>query len=167
MERLRFDKQQISELYQYAMALCQDSSDAHDVLQASLERYWLETSSPHTEIRDAQRYIRTLIRNRFIDQYRYAQRWHEQQYEEDSTYDMSFDNLEQLIIDRDTLAHVWEQVPPELRDILYHWAVLGMSTEEVSQHLNMPKGTLLSKVHRLRIKLEALNDDFTLREAKP
>ena len=37
---------------------------------------------------------------------------------------------------------------------MYLWAVEGYSTSELAEFLEMPRGTLLSKIHRLRIRVE-------------
>ena len=46
------------------------------------------------------------------------------------------------------------ELAPLDRDILYHWAVLGYSTDETCAQLDLPRGTLLSRIHRLRKTLQ-------------
>ncbi len=166
---------QLNELYQYAVALCHSRDDAYDLLQAALESYLqaVKQSNPRRGKRGRERekesivkpeaFVRTLIRNRFIDQYRYKQRWQQESFEEHSAYDISPVNIEQLTIDADSLKKVWQQLSPLDRDILYHWAVLGYNTDEVCEQLGMPRGTLLSRIHRLRKKLRE-NEDVQLQE---
>ncbi len=155
---MSFNQQQLNRLYQYAMTLASQPADAYDLLHGSLESY-LRKSEKSPAIRNPEAYIRTLIRNRFIDQYRYQQRW--QFASEDkgveefpAPIDLSFDSLEELHIQRDQLEKIWRKLSPQDRDILYHWALLGFTTQETSERLNIPKGTLLSRIRRLRQRFQ-------------
>jgi len=154
---MSFDQQQLNRLYQYAMTLSHQSADAYDLLQASLESY-LKIDQSKNRIERPESYLRKLIRNRFIDQYRYDQRWDLSSFGEDVEFPaaiaLSYKPLEELHIQRDQLERIWQKISPLDRDILYHWAVLGFSTQETSDLLDIPKGTLLSRVHRLRQKFK-------------
>ncbi|MAZ88167.1 MAG: hypothetical protein CL693_11010 [Cellvibrionaceae bacterium] len=159
---MSFNQQQLNRLYQYAMTLASQPADAYDLLHGSLESY-LRKAEKSTVIRNPEAYIRTLIRNRFIDQYRYQQRW--QFTSEDNTaeefpasIDLSLDSLEDVHIQRDQLERIWRKLSPQDRDILYHWALLGFTTQETSERLNMPKGTLLSRIRRLRQRFQNHTD---------
>lgn len=150
---MSFDQQQLNRLYQYAMTLSQQPADGYDLLQASLESF-LQLDQSKGKIEKPESYLRKLIRNRFIDQYRYHQRWSFSSLGEESQFpaaiDLSYTSLEDLHIQRDQLHRIWQQISPLDRDILYHWAVLGFTTQETSELLDIAKGTLLSRVHRLR-----------------
>ncbi len=159
---MSFDQQQLNRLYQYAMTLASQPADAYDLLHGSLESYLRKTDQVGS-IQTPEAYVRTLIRNRFIDQYRYQQRWQfssqEDAHQEFPTaIDLSFSSLEELHIQRDQLQKIWRQLSPQDRDILYHWAVLGYTTQETSERLNIPKGTLLSRVRRLRQRFQNHTD---------
>jgi RNA polymerase sigma-70 factor (ECF subfamily) len=39
------------------------------------------------------------------------------------------------------------------REILFLWAVEGYSTDEVARHLDRPRGSVLSIIHRMRKRL--------------
>jgi RNA polymerase sigma-70 factor (ECF subfamily) len=57
---------------------------------------------------------------------------------------------------------------PVEREILYFWAIEGFSTTEVAKIMKMPKGTVLSKIHRMRIAIKQRfsidNDNKTARQ---
>ena len=147
------DDAQLNALYQYAMALCLQADDAYDLLQSCLESYLVQVRCKPGTIDRPEAYLRTLIRNRFIDHYRRRQRWQTDSFEESASYDISPVDLEQTCIDADQLGRIWQVLAPIERDILYHWAVLGYSTDETCAQLGMPRGTLLARIHRLRKKL--------------
>ncbi|MDC3332680.1 sigma-70 family RNA polymerase sigma factor [bacterium] len=154
-----FDQVELNQLYQYAMALCQQREDAYDILQSSLEKYLIELQRGGRTIRNDQSYMRRLIRNRFIDLYRHQQRWANEPFEEASSYDISPVSLEQYCIDADSLEKIWQKISPQDRDILYHWVVLGYSTDEACEQLDMSRGSFLSRIHRLRKRLQASDGD--------
>ncbi len=161
---MSFDQQQLNRLYQYAMTLASQPADAYDLLHGSLETY-LRKISQGASIQNPEAYLRTLIRNRFIDQYRYQQRWQftvqEDTVEEfPAAIDLSFASLEELHIQRDHLEKIWGRLSPQDRDILYHWALLGYTTQETSERLNIPKGTLLSRIRRLRQRFQNHTDQL-------
>ncbi len=142
------DADQLNRLYQYAMLLCQQRDDAYDLLQGAVEKYLL--ASRQRPVDKPMAFLRRLIRNRFIDDYRHRRRWDCCPYEEAASYDISPLNLEQLSIDQDRLDYIWPQLQAKDRLILYHWAVLGYSLAEISEQLQIARGTLLSRLHRLR-----------------
>ena len=159
-----FCEADLNALYQYAMALCQQRDEAYDLLQSALEKYLVEVKCRRKSIDNPLAFVRTSIRNRFIDQYRYLQRWDTEQFEECAPYDITPVGLDQICIDAETLHTVWSRLCARDRDILYQWAVLGYSTDEVCERLNMPRGTFLSRIHRLRKKLQPYRDDWQAKE---
>lgn len=152
---------QLQQLFQYAMVLSQHRDDAYDLLQSAIESYLVTVKRGSTQIDCAEAYVRTLIRNRYIDHYRYRQRWTSESFEELAIYDISPVDLEKVVIDSSELQSLWSQLSVEDRDILYHWAVLGYSTDEACALLDMPRGTFLSRIHRLRKRCQALSETFS------
>ena len=157
----------LNALYQYAMTLCHQRDEAYDLLQSAVEKYLIEVKCRDEAIANRMAFVRTLIRNRFIDQYRYQQRWDTELYDESAPYDITPVGLEQICIDAQTLQTVWETLSALDRDILYQWAVLGYSTDEVCARVGMPRGTFLSRIHRLRKKLQPYRDSVPAQEGKP
>lgn len=144
-----FNSEELHGFYQYAMVLCQNSDDAYDVLQTALEKY-LKEANRKSAIKNPDAYLRTIIRHQFIDHYRYEQKWQSELFEEQAPYDISTLDVESLTINQGVLEHIWKQLAVEDRDILYHWAVLGYTTDEACDLLGLARGTFLSRLHRLR-----------------
>ncbi|MFT7559968.1 MAG: RNA polymerase sigma factor (sigma-70 family) [Flavobacteriales bacterium] len=179
------DNAGLQSLYQYAMSLCQSRDDAYDLSQHAVEKYLSRSRTNDLTDHDPARqdlapqdrapqnlaaqdlnpqekgaYLRRAVRNKFIDNYRSDQRWDSESYEENSAYDISLQPLEQNIIAMDELDKIWRLLEPVDRDILYHWAILGMSASEAATELGLARGTILSRIHRLRKTLEKnLTDD--------
>ncbi|MCO4757036.1 MAG: sigma-70 family RNA polymerase sigma factor [Oceanospirillaceae bacterium] len=155
------DETQLQTLYQYAMVLSRHRDDAYDLLQSAVESYLIKVKRGTQVIECPVAYVRTLIRNRYIDHYRYRQRWQSESFEELALYDISPVDLEQVVIDSNELQGLWTQLSVEDRDILYHWAVLGYSTDEACALLDMPRGTFLSRIHRLRKRCQAMSNSLS------
>ena len=162
---IRLDKTDLNKLYQYAILLSQESHNAHDLLQSAVEQYLLEIKRGKT-VHNKMAYIRTCIRNRFIDEFRNQKRWQTETYEEQTSYDISPLDLEQTYINQDQLKTIWDTLETIDRDILYHWAVLGFTMDEACQLLDIPRGTALSRIHRLRKRCEALVNETDQTAAK-
>lgn len=152
------NRQQLQGLFRYAVVLCQHEQDASDLLQASVEAYLREIRAGK-QVLNPEAYLRTLIRHSFIDAYRKQQRWQEDSFEEQESYNISPLNLEQLHINQQQLDSIWKTLCPQDRDILYHWAVLGYSTDEACEILGIPRGTFLSRIHRLRKHCRRIDQD--------
>jgi RNA polymerase sigma factor (sigma-70 family) len=157
---MMLDEDDLNGLYRYALALSHHRDDAYDLLQDSVENYLKTLKARGQSIDNPMAFVRTLMRNRYIDQYRHRQRWQNEPFEEGAAYDISATSLEQVCIDADSLRRIWRQLALQDRDILYHWAVLGYSTDEVSAILEIPRGTLLSRIHRLRKSIHADQSEY-------
>lgn len=154
-----FDHQHLNQLYQYCYSLTANEADAYDLLHTALEK-WLRSN--HQGSTTAIAYVRTIIRNQFIDQYRKQQRFPEESLEEQNAGghggelqvpDLSLLPLEQTIINERDLADLWQLLTLKERELLYLWAVEGYSIDEISREQDCPRGTLLARIHRLRKKI--------------
>ncbi len=129
-----------------------DEHGAYDLLQSSIEKF-LKVDSDKIENKRA--YMRKTIRNQYIDQMRKQSKVNEEQFDETITYvDMDIHSLENLVADRIEIETIWQKLSYSEREILYFWAVEGYTTSELSELMDVSRGTLLSKIYRLRKRLE-------------
>ncbi len=158
---MTLDRDTLNNLYRYCFALSGNESDAYDLLQSGVEKFLrVKTDSISNKIA----FIKKIIRNHYIDEYRKQSRANVEQFDEAVTYvDMDTQPMEQIIASQLQVESVWQELSSGEREILYFWAVEGYSTSELAEFLQMPRGTLLSKIHRLRIRLEEKFED-TYRE---
>ena len=158
---MTLDRNTLNNLYCYCFALAGNESEAYDLLQSSIEKFLrAETESISNKIS----FIKKIIRNHYIDEYRKQSRVSVEQFDEAVTYvDMDTKSMEKIIASQLQVESVWQELSFSEREILYFWAVEGYSTSELAEFLQIPRGTLLSKIHRLRIRLEEKFDD-TYRE---
>ena len=147
-----FDKEYLNSLYKYCFALMADEHKAYDLLQMSIEKF-LKIDSDAIENKRA--YMRKTIRNQFIDIMRKQDKFDEEEFDDTVTYvDMDISSLENLVADRFDVEAIWQKLTPSEREIMYFWAVEGYTTSELSEMIGISRGTLLSKIYRLRKRLE-------------
>jgi len=144
------EETELQELFRYAMLLTQQRDDALDLLQSSVESYIRKTTVDRIKVNEPKAYIRTSIRNQFFDGSRKDKRWQYETFAEETHYDISPIDLESFHILQEDAENLWAELDSRDRDILYHWVILGYSTDEACQALNLSRGTFLSRMHRLR-----------------
>ena len=148
-----FDEKQLNGLYRYCFSLTGEEHESYDLLQSSIEKF-LKANISGVDNKIA--YIKKIIRNHYIDACRKNSKIDEEQYDETVTYvDMNTNSLEKVVASQYQVEAVWQQLTVSEREIMYFWAVEGYTTDELAEFLGMPRGTLLSKIHRLRKRLEA------------
>ena len=156
---MEFDKPRLDRLYQFCLSLTVHQADAYDLLQTGLEKY---LRNPPQVTAAAESYMYKILHNTFIDQWRQKSRVNNESYEDDQ-HSMDFDiaTLESIYINKQTVNILLAALEPEDQEILFLWAVEEYSTREVAEILSMPKGTVLSRIYRLRKKLQAKDSNAT------
>ena len=146
-----FDRDSLNRLYRYCRMLCEQESDAYDLLQAALERC---VKSPPRTTASGIAYAMRVIRNLFIDQLRSNARATFEPYDDNNVaLDFDLASLQNTMLTRNELDEVWSEMTVVEREILYLWAVEGYSTDEVAGHLDKPRNSVLSIIHRMRKRL--------------
>ena len=145
-----FDKEMLQKLYRYSYSLTCDEHDAYDLLQTSLEKFIKSNVAANEPVA----YVKKIIYNQFIDECR---RKKIVQFEnlEEATLPVDFDvqTLDELLVNENMAKQILQSLEPDEREIMYCWAIEGFSTSEIATKLNKPKGTILSKIYRMRKKV--------------
>lgn len=145
-----FNKDDLQQLYRYAYSLSCDEHNAHDLLQGALEKFIrlnIEANQPIA-------YMKRMIYNRFIDECRREKIVQFESTDEiDFPVDFDVQTLEELLVNENMAQQILQSLEPSEREIMYCWAIEGFSTSEVALKLEIPKGTVLSKIYRMRKKL--------------
>lgn len=99
-------------------------------------------------------YLRRIIRNRFIDDLRRIQNGPAEIVSmADLPENHDGRDLESMAISADLVEQMFSLLSPDEREILYFWAVEGYSSRQLARHLDIPHGTVLSRIYRMRKKL--------------
>lgn len=146
------ERDQLHQLYQYGLSLTRDAQDAHDLLQSALER-WLKQGNTAD---NPEAYIRRIMRNLYIDECRRRKRVAFEPLTEGDPVILDETSLEQQYIDRDIVEQLLGQLNAAEREVLFMWAVLEYSASEIAHELDSPRGTILSRLFRVKKKAQKL-----------
>jgi RNA polymerase sigma-70 factor (ECF subfamily) len=144
-----------------AYRILRDLGRAEDVVQQTLVTAWLELPS----LRDPDRFeawIYRLLVNACYREAQRATRWNQQVRLLPMAETADEDEFPR-VADRDQLERGFRRLPPEQRAIFVFHHYLGLTLSEISDQLDIPLGTVKSRLHyatgSLRAALEA--DDRT------
>jgi len=134
--------------YRYAIALCGDRDMAYDVVHNAAAN-WLQ-AAPRNVVEPLGYFLR-IVRNCFLaDAKRAAMlRWTPLD-EVAGVIATDMAPLEETFLQRVQLQRIWIDLRAAEREVLFLWAVEGFTIEEIAQQTATPKGTLLTRLHRLR-----------------
>lgn len=174
---MMFDKQQLNQLYRYCYVLTVHRDDAYDLLQSALEKYLKNPpNASYSELHSMFAYIRRIIRNQFIDNIRRINSVRFESLDVDAqgnaqevgvNYEGAnyLDNqdviainssaLDEMLINEERVEWIWSVLNATEREIVFLWAVEGYTAAEVATELDIPRGTVLSRIHRLRKKINS------------
>ena len=146
----------IPRLRQFARALTRDATAADDLVQSTLERALRAWTSRNKQ--DAlQSWLFSILYRQFIDEQRRAKRWRRVLDAVGVADEPHAPSAERVNEGRDTLA-AFAELPAEQRAILLLVGVEGFSYREVADALEVPIGTVMSRLSRARDKLRRLSE---------
>ena len=156
--------EQIPSLRRFARSLCRDAELADDVVQDTLVRALagLDTFTPGTNL---TAWLFTILRNCFLNGVRRQRRertWYSTQQEERG--ERASDASQPHVL---ALTQLWEDVqrlPATMRECLVLVAVEGLSYEAAAEVLDVPVGTVRSRLSRARQMLLRMQEGVALGE---
>lgn len=159
-----FKTDELNRLYRYCYSLTRQRDEAYDLLQTAIEKF-LRQQPPTPE--DLVRYMRQIIRYQYIDEYRRKRRFPMESLEDVDPVDFDTQTLDQLMMDQQSLEIAWTWLHAEERELLYLWAVENQTAQQIADELAQPRGTILSRIHRIRKKLlKVMNESHNLSEGR-
>ncbi len=164
------DKTLLNSLYRYAVSLTGERNDAYDLTQHAVERYLRQTTQVHSPLP----YMMRSIRNAYFDQSK-QRKLHlvvtenmKAETESHATIHGSELSPSELLIHQQDVERLMKLLTGQERELLYLWAVEEYTVQEIAHIKSIPRGTLLSQLHRLkkrvREQLKAVDEaNVTLR----
>lgn len=142
-------------LRRFALSLTREPSSADDLVQASLERALSRWASKDAE-GDLRAWLFAILYRQFVDQHRRGRRM-ARMLELLTGRDDSQPSAERSVLAQSTLA-AFERLGAEQRALLYSVSVEGLSYKEVALMLEVPIGTVMSRLSRARQALRELSE---------
>ena len=137
-------------MHRYAMSLVRNQDSADDLVQETFIRAWSHLPLLSVlSFPQRRAWLRRVLKNVFIDQYRRSVREH--------------DLLAEIV--RDTASYAADPsvslqvqellgiLPASLRDLWYRRYVDGMNAAEIARELGIPHATVRSRLHAARRRL--------------
>lgn len=152
---------QIPALLRYATALTGNPVHAEDLLQDCLERA-LKKSAQWNPDKKLSTWLHTILHNLFIDQYRRQKNSPLSDNGGLEHTSVSHSNQFDFVHLQEVREHI-AALPEEQREVLLLVSLQGMDYKTVSEIVDAPMGTVMSRLHRARKTLIAKHSS----EAKP
>lgn len=159
-----FNKDELNQLYRYALSLSADEQMAYDLVQSGIERYLKKISNSAVTINDpvekTPALLKTIIRNCYFDLLRHQKvvPMVSIDVEDESSLEtyiglVDNDEMADLLINQQEVQQLISDLSVQENELLYLWAVEEHTVEEISRIYAKPKGTILSKLHRLKKRI--------------
>jgi len=152
---------QLDTLYRVARRLCRSGGEAEDLVQETYVRALRAAESFRLEEFGIRPWLLRIMHNLHISRAQRQQRQpgslDDQQLEsaaaevvgssEDATRAWLLEGMDEQLV------AALGQLPAEYQEVLLQWAVDDMSYKEIADALNIPMGTVMSRLHRARQRL--------------
>jgi len=152
-------------MYNFALRLTSDPSDAEDLVQDTIVKAYRFFSS-YEKGTNAKAWLFRILKNSYINKYRKQSKQPNQvDYDEVSTFYETIraertdtsdleDKMFRDLID-DDISQALEDIPEDFRTVVLLCDVEGFTYEEIANMLDVPIGTIRSRLHRGRNLLKA------------
>lgn len=146
-----FNDEELNRFYRYCIALTGNEEDAFDLLQDSLEKMLRRGPG---DLENKQGYFLRTIRNQFVDDVRGRRKLRAPvTASEAEVIEIGFPSLEDIVMDREEAENILAMLDTTDRELLFLWAVEGLTVQEIADRTDIPRGTLLSRIHRFRARI--------------
>lgn len=157
-------------MYNFALRLTSDPNDAEDLVQDTIVKAYRFFSS-YEKGTNAKAWLFRILKNSYINNYRKKSKQPNQvDYDEVSTFYETIraertdtsdleDRMFRELID-DDISNALEELPEDFRTVVLLCDVEGFTYEEIANMLDVPIGTIRSRLHRGRNLLKAQLMDY-------
>ena len=149
-------------LRRFALSLTRHASNADDLVQNCLERALGSVASKRPD-GDLRAWLFTILYRQFVDNHRRTRRY-ARMLEFFTGRDDAQPSTERTVMAQSTL-HAFDQLSTEQRALLLWISVEGLSYQQVADILEVPIGTVMSRLSRARQALRALSEGEITRPA--
>jgi RNA polymerase sigma factor (sigma-70 family) len=152
---------QLASLRRYARALTRSDADAEDLVHDALVRAYEKRSSYH-DSRSLKPWLLSIMHNIFVDGRRASGAETRQRLGEASLQDAVLSPVQFNHVRLVQVRRAFMKLPLEQRTALHLVAIEGLTFAEAAGLLDIPIGTLMSRLGRARATLRAVEDGTLL-----
>jgi len=132
-------------LWRYVVGLTHDAALASDIVQETLLRAWKKPSVLDQTESSARAWLFTVARNLVIDDRRSARRVHE--FPTEILPEPESTDSADALLDAWSVADALASISPDHRAVIVHAYYGGRSVKEIARELDIPEGTVKSRMH--------------------
>jgi RNA polymerase sigma-70 factor (ECF subfamily) len=132
-------------LWRYVMSLTHDAAMAQDVVQETLIRAWKKPGVLDQSESSARAWLFTVARNLVIDDRRSARHAHE--YPTETLPETPTADSTDQLLEAWSVADALASIGVEHRAVIVHSYYGGRSVAEIARELDIPEGTVKSRMH--------------------
>lgn len=148
---------QLASLRRYARALVRNGQDAEDLVQDALLRAY-EKRSTFRKGANLRNWLISILHNTHVDRLRAARARRQADMEELDEMSAVLPAGQEEAMRLADVRRAFLDLPEEQRAALHLVAVEELSYQEAADALNIPLGTLMSRISRARARLRALDE---------
>ncbi|NRA89007.1 MAG: RNA polymerase sigma factor [Rhizobiales bacterium] len=146
----------LPEFRAYSRSICRTQDEAEDLVQDAIERA-LRTDTCPSKLKQLRPWMFKVIRNLNIDELRKKRVRREYIQAQERLY---YNEVSHGDVARDTLLRIkFEKLPSDAREVLFLVDIMGIKYNETAKIIDVPVGTVMSRVSRARRALLKLVDD--------
>ncbi|MDX1796277.1 MAG: RNA polymerase sigma factor [Hydrogenovibrio sp.] len=144
-------------LYRIAYAWCQEETLAQDLVQDTMVKA-LQRADQIVSFENIDRWLCKIMHNLFYDNCRHKARWQQLTVEEiDLDEQPHSESIEALYIKKQTINNIHHAIgtlPFDQREVIILVDLQGYTYQEVAEVMEVPVGTVMSRLSRARQKLK-------------
>lgn len=147
------------EAYALAYQMSGKREDAMDILQDAATKSLTHDNAPSRHSREFRPWFFKVVRNRALDQLRRQQRFVHEPVESDSIAGAKDDNPERNLEQEqmsDQIQKALRKLDFQQREIVMLKDFHGFNYAQIAEILDIPKGSVMSRLHRARMVLRNL-----------
>lgn len=161
---------QLDSLYRIALRMARKPADAEDLVQETYYRALRSWETYNAKAGEIRPWLVRILRNTFLT--RISREAKQPKAMADEAFDHSAAQAEPVPAAPDRFAQYMDEelvqaldgLPEEYRTVLMLWALEDFSYQEIADALEIPIGTVMSRLYRARAKLSTNLRDYAKRE---
>jgi len=147
--------QEMDHLRRFAMRLCKNAAEADDLLQSTMLRA-IEKKALFETGTDVFKWTSKIMFNLFVSDYRRRTKFETRYDPESFLSHESTDASQETLMELSEVESAMQHLSEDHRDVLVMVCIKGMQYQEVADVMDVPLGTIRSRLSRAREQLNVL-----------
>ena len=147
-------------LYRFALSLCRNTEDALDLTQNAFQKL-ANKSHQLIDRSKVKSWLFSVVHREFIDEYRHTQRFPKTSIDLVAEEPSGMQHAAFISLEAQELLETLEKLDPRFRAPISLFYLEDFSYQEIADTLDIPMGTVMSRLRRAKDQLRRLIEDGT------